>query len=79
VHHELQIRPLNTIPRLCARTRLTTPTVTKALRGLEKLRIVRETTKKKRGRVFAYTAFLGLLNEGTDLTGGRPICPGGTK
>jgi Fic family protein len=65
VHHELQIRPLNTIPRLCARTRLTTPTVTKALRGLEKLRIVRETTKKKRDRVFAYTAFLGLLNEGT--------------
>jgi Fic family protein len=65
VHHELQIRPLNTIPRLCARTRLTTPTVTKALRGLEKLRIVGETTKKKRGRVFAYTAFLGLLNEGT--------------
>jgi Fic family protein len=65
VHHELQIRPLNTIPRLCARTRLTTPTVTKALRGLEKLRIVRETTKKKRGRVFAYTAFLGLLNQGT--------------
>jgi Fic family protein len=65
VHHELQIRPLNTIPRLCARTRLTTPTVTKALRGLEKLRIVGETTKKKRGRVFAYTAFLRLLNEGT--------------
>ena len=65
VHHELQIRPLNTIPQLCARTRLTTPTVTKALQGLEKLRIVRETTKKKRGRVFAYTAFLGLLNVGT--------------
>ena len=65
VHHELQIRPLNTIPKLCARTGLTNPTVAKALRGLEKLRIVRETTKKKRGRVFAYTAFLGLLNEGT--------------
>jgi Fic family protein len=65
VHHEFQIRPLNTIPRLCARTRLTAPTVTKALLGLEKLRIVRETTMKKRGRVFAYTAFLGLLNEGT--------------
>ncbi|MCM3877514.1 MAG: Fic family protein [Thermoanaerobaculia bacterium] len=67
VHHELQIRPLNTIPRLCARTRLTTPTVTKALRGLERLRIVRETTKKKRDRVFGYTAFLGLLNEGTQI------------
>lgn len=65
VHHELQIRPLNTIPKLCVRTRLTTPTVTKALRGLESLHIVRETTKKKRGRIFAYTAFLALLNEGT--------------
>ncbi len=67
VHHELQIRPLGTIPRLCARTRLTTPTVTKALQGMETLRIVRETTKKKRGRVFAYTAFLELLNEGTQI------------
>jgi Fic family protein len=67
VHHELQIRPLGTISRLCVRTRLTTPTVTKALRGLERLRIVRETTKRKRGRVFAYSAFLGLLNEGTQI------------
>lgn len=62
VHHELQIRPLGTIPNLCARTKLTTPTVTGALRRLENLRIVREMTQRKRGRVFAYTAYLRLLD-----------------
>jgi Fic family protein len=66
VHHELQKRPLNTIGRLCAATRLTVPTVTKSIGKLETLGIVREVTTRKRGRVFSYVANLRLLTKGTE-------------
>ncbi len=66
VHHELQRRPLSTIGRLCAATRLTVPTVTKSLAALERLGVVREVTKKKRGRVFSYSAYLRRLAKGTE-------------
>jgi Fic family protein len=66
VHHELQKRPLSTISRLCAATRLTVPTVTKAIVALERLGIVREVTRKKRGRVFSYSAYLRHLTKGTE-------------
>ncbi|MFW8567258.1 hypothetical protein [Orrella sp. 11846] len=36
----------------------------KAFGGLERLGIVREITGKQRGRVFAYQAFLDILDEG---------------
>lgn len=65
VHHELQKKPLSTIGRLCAATRLTVPTVTKALGKLERLGIVREVTRRKRGRVFSYVTYLRLLTQGT--------------
>ena len=66
VHPELQKRPLSTIGRLCAATRLTVPTVTKSIGTLETLGIVREVTKRKRGRVFSYVANLRLLTQGTE-------------
>ena len=66
VHHALERRPLETIGRLASVTKLTVPTVTKAIAALEKLRIVKEITKRKRGRVFCYSAYLGLLAEGTE-------------
>ena len=37
-----------------------------AVMALEKLGIVRETTGRKRGRVFTYTASLKILSEGTE-------------
>lgn len=51
-----------TIAALTEATGLTTPTVTQALRELERLGIVRETTGKARGRVFAYARYLDALN-----------------
>jgi Fic family protein len=65
VHHELQRRPLGDIPGLCSATALTPPTVAKALAGLQRLRIVREITGRRRDRVFAYDRYLALLSEGT--------------
>jgi cell filamentation protein, protein adenylyltransferase len=66
VHHALEKRPLETIGRLASATKLTVPTVTKAITALEKLRIAREITKRRRGRVFSYSAYLRLLAEGTE-------------
>jgi Fic family protein len=68
VHHALQRRPLSNISTLMAATKLTAPTVTKALDLLEKLEIVREVTGRQRNRVFAYARYLDALNEGTERT-----------
>jgi Fic family protein len=66
VHHELQKRPLSTVGRLCAATGLSVPTVTKSIGSLERLGIVREVTRKKRNRVFSYSAYLRQLTKGTE-------------
>jgi len=49
VQEEMQKKPLATIATLTKATGLTTPTVTQALRELERLGIVRETTGRARG------------------------------
>ena len=66
VHHELQRRPLSTIAWLSRATKLSTPTVGKALAGLASLGIVRETTGRRRNRVFVYGRYLALLNQDTE-------------
>jgi Fic family protein len=65
VHHELQRRPLISVPALCHSSGLTPPTVGKALAGLEGLGVVREVTGRRRNRVFAYDRYLAILAEGT--------------
>jgi len=62
VHHELQTRPIANIRHLAKSTRLSVPTVTKALDGLEQLGIVREITGRQRGRLYSYRRYLDLLN-----------------
>jgi DNA-binding MarR family transcriptional regulator len=65
VHHALQEHPIQTITTATDRTGLTVPTVTAAMKSLEKAGIVRELTGKPRGRVFGYDRYLEVLNEGT--------------
>ena len=65
LHDFLQRNPLVTANRLGQETGLSAPTVNVALADLETLGIVAEMTGKKRGRVFGYTAYLRILNEGT--------------
>jgi Fic family protein len=62
IQEALQSKPLATIAALTKSTRLTTPTVTQALRALEKFEIVRETTGRARGRIFSYVRYLDALN-----------------
>ncbi len=58
--------PVCTIPRLAKRTRLTLPTIAKALDVLADQKIVSETTGKRRNRVYRYDRYLSILNEGTE-------------
>lgn len=66
VHELLQQHPYLAAGQLAEHTGLTMPTVNAALADLERLGIVDEVTGRRRGRVFGYRRYLGLLNEGTD-------------
>ena len=59
-------RPLATLNALTERTGTSYPTVARAVEALETLGIMREITGRKRERVFAYTRYLTILNEGTE-------------
>ena len=50
-------------------SKLSVPTVTKALENLLRARIVRETTGRQRDRVFVYDRYLAVLNQGTESKG----------
>ncbi len=45
---------------------LSAPTVGSAFEHLERLGIVRETTGRRRDRLFAYTDYLSILAEGAE-------------
>jgi Fic family protein len=66
VHRRLQAQPLLSIARARQELNLTTPTVATAFLNLEKLGIVREVTGRNYGRLFAYSSYLDILNEGTE-------------
>jgi Fic family protein len=66
VFQAFQERPLLTLRRICERTGLSFPAAGKAVERLERLGIVREITGRRRGRVFAYDQYVGILNEGTE-------------
>ena len=66
VHQTLQSMPVCTIPRLAKRTRLTLPTIAKALDVLVDLGVVHEITGKKRHRVYRYDGYMKILSEGTE-------------
>ena len=66
VHRRLQRNPLVAIGDAARDLRLSPPTVANAVRHLESLGILRETTGKQRGRLFVYSAYLDILNRGTE-------------
>jgi Fic family protein len=70
IQEALQSKPFATIAALTKSTGLTTPTVTQALRALENLNIVRETTGRARGRIFSYVRYLDALN--SEVVGPAP-------
>lgn len=67
VHQSLQKRPVTTLASLAEETRLSVPTVTKAVQALAEPGIVDEITGRRRSRVFRYREYMDVMNEGTSL------------
>jgi Fic family protein len=57
---------LTSAKRLSAATGISIPTINSALAALEKLGITRETTGRKRDRLFSYAEYLRLLGDEGD-------------
>jgi Fic family protein len=67
IHRVLQRQPIATAASLTAATGLTAATVNKSLVHLERLGVVRELTRRQRGRVFSYARYADILSEGMEL------------
>ena len=66
IHQVLQSRPLASAPFLAKSAKMSAPTVAGALESLQKEKIVREVTGRKRKRIYAYTRYLEIMNKGTE-------------
>jgi Fic family protein len=59
----LAARPISNIASIVKVTGITPATAGKVMAALENIGLVRELTGQKRNRVFAYTAYIELLNQ----------------
>ena len=66
MHEFMQAHPIVTVQTAADALETSFPTAGNALEKLADLKIVRETTGKQRGRVFAYSDYLSLLDRGTE-------------
>jgi Fic family protein len=66
LHELLQKKPFLSAPAVRDLTGLTMPTVNAALETLQQLGIVAEVTGRRRGRIYAYRAYLKILGEGAE-------------
>lgn len=64
---QLQHTPFTTANQLTTQTSLSLPTVNRALEELIRLNILHEITGRNRNRVYRYTEYVAMLNEGTEL------------
>lgn len=65
LHSYLERRPITTLPAAAEQTGLSLATVGTSIEKLVQMGIAQEVTQRRRGRIFAYTRFLAILNEGT--------------
>ena len=66
MHDALKARPILSLPVACRDTGLSFQAAASAMEVLVRHRIARELTGKRRGRLFAYDAYLTVLTEGTE-------------
>ena len=64
VHHYFEKYPVTNIDKTAKYCRITIPTATKSIKLLEKLEIAKEITGKERGKIYAYSKYLDILNDG---------------
>jgi Fic family protein len=66
VHGLLQKKPYLTISTASKGLRLSQPAVTKAMRALQKLEIVRENSGRNWNKIFVYSKYLRIMTEGAE-------------
>ena len=66
VHELMQAHPIITIQTVSSRLGVSFATAGGALEKLAGVGVVRETTGRRRGRIYAYTDYLALLDHGTE-------------
>jgi Fic family protein len=66
VHDLLQRQPIIGVASASDALKLTHPTVMKAIANLQNLGIVKEVTGRRRGRLFAYSRYMEILDRGTE-------------
>ncbi|MBV9156026.1 MAG: Fic family protein [Acidobacteriaceae bacterium] len=66
VFHLLHRRPILSISHASKSLNLSVPTVSKAIKHLVDLGILKETTGRQKGRLFAYEKYIGILGHGTE-------------
>jgi Fic family protein len=64
VHNLMRRKPLFSITYAKTQLQLTVPTITSALKNLENFGMVKEVTGRSRDRLFVYSEYLNILNEG---------------
>jgi Fic family protein len=67
IHHFTRRNPIFTLGGVVKELKMSFPTATAGIRTLEKLGMIREVTGRERDRVYTYSEYLALLNEGTEL------------
>jgi Fic family protein len=68
LHEVMQRHPIFSISQAAERAGLSQPTVTARLEAMMEMGMVRELTGRTSWRLYAYSPFVALLNEGTELT-----------
>jgi Fic family protein len=67
IHELLQRKPFLTISAAAKELHISQPAATNAIRALEKLKIVRETSGRSWNRTYAYSDYLRIMTEGTEM------------
>lgn len=66
LHQFMHKKPISSINRLVENLGMTRPTITAAIEKLEALGIVRELTGRQRDKMYVYSDYVSILNEGTE-------------
>jgi Fic family protein len=67
VYRVLQKHPVSQMGSIVREAGLSLPTVSRALEKLRAMGIVEEVTGRERNRIYRYTRYVNMLNEGTEL------------
>jgi cell filamentation protein, protein adenylyltransferase len=67
IHQALLERPIASPNWLTEQTELSAATVNACLKHLEKINVVEELTGQKRNRLYSYSQYIEVMNQGTEL------------